>query len=491
MRLLISLVAVGVQVYLADALATKPGSAGQAKVSANAKPKPSEPSSGLPQDYKKLLRDVKNEVDQLKKPKSQTPLAPLMQAPTECSFIGDLISAKLTPRCCTSVQVITQHKLSEYGLAKNCNSDWECEADGQTPSQSFEAKSLSELCGEPGCLPRITKALKSNWKTAAGANQMSQICSKLGNMGGGAKASRISGLLHQADDPAAVARAKARDAKKASANDCQKDICSVKAEKEKLCEVTRDKDDKCYDTCCSTGMQCFPSEAKVNMEGVGAVPLGTVKVGDRILVERSGQLVHEPVLAFLHAVRKGSGDEMPYLTVTHGRGEFRASSTHLVFVLSKDKGRVSKTVNELEIGDQLLVASSISEIPLVSSRVVGIHRSSGTLGMFAPLTASGTIIIDGVVASNYASPSHNKHLSHHYAHAFLFPVRVYHQLGVAKLLKPVWAWLCSSGHTSDKHWYCQGDGLDRGNTNDAEDMHPFLAVLYKRFKVDGFLQAKA
>lgn len=239
-------------------------------------------------------------------------------------------------------------------------------------------------------------------------------------------------------------------------------------------------------------MSCFPGEAMVNSERSGAVPVGNIRVGDRIQVERYGELIYEPVLAFLHAIRHGSQRQLPFLTVKHLRGEFRASATHLVFVVGKSKGSESKLVGNLEVGDQLLVASGTTEAPLVASRVIATQRSFGSSGMFAPLTASGTVVIDGVVASNYASPSQTKNLPHHYAHAFLFPVRMYHKLGLEALFKPVWAWLCPAahGHTEDKRWICQGAGIDSESVTESEDIHPFLAVMYKGLKVDTLLPSE-
>jgi len=441
-------------------------------------------ASALPESSQKQLRDVKRGVEALKVPGGQAVLPPSSGALAPCSFIGGLLSSKLSPRCCASVQVISQRRLSDFGLSKNCEPGWECEADGKTPTQSFEARSLSSLCGEPGCLPRVTKAMKQNWKTSFGAGQMSNICSQLGVLGADADASTMSSLLREEENKT-EADGDDAEGKTWNATSCQEEICDVKSEAEKLCEVTREKKHPCYKRCCGSP-QCFPGEATVSVEGSGSVPMSKIQVGDRILVESAGRLVYEPILAFLHAHRGGPSAEMPYLTVSHARGQFRASSTHLVFVQSPGEDWTNKAVSNLQIGDQILAAMGGS-IPLVPSRVVGISHSSGNNGMFAPLTFSGTAVVDGVLASNYASPSASKHLSHHAAHAFLFPVRVYHQLGFATALKPMWAWLCPARPAAQGAlWLCHGSGLQQGDV-EADETHPFVTVMWKLFKLDWIL----
>lgn len=441
-------------------------------------------ASALPESSQKQLRDVKRGVEALKVPGGQAALAPSSGALAPCSFIGGLLSSELSPRCCASVQVISQRRLSDFGLSKNCEPGWECEADGKTPTQSFEAKSLSSLCGEPGCLPRVTKAMKQNWKTSFGAGQMSSVCSQLGVLGADADASTMSSLLREEEEKKEEDGDDA-EGKTWNATSCEKEICEVKSETEKLCEVTREKKHPCYKRCCS--VSCFPGEAMVTVEGSGSVPMSKIQVGDRIQVERAGRLMYEPVLAFLHAHRGGPSAKMPYLTVSHVRGEFRASSTHLVFVQSPGEAWTSKAVRSLQIGDQILAANSGNSL-LVPSRVVGISHSSGNDGMYAPLTFSGTAVVDGVLASNYASPSASKHLSHHAAHAFLFPLRVYHKLGFGTALKPMWEWLCPARPAAQGAlWLCQGSGLQQGDVEEVDETHPFVTVMWKWFKLDWVL----
>merc|ERR1712232_181926 len=113
---------------------------------------------------------------------------------------------------------------------------------------------------------------------------------------------------------------------------------------------------------------CFPGEAVV-----GSTPLAT----------------YDSALGFLHAVQ-GPAE---FLAIEHEHGELRASGNHLLF-----NGEGSAVAAELfTLGDELLLTDGLR------SRILSISQDSTKHGMFAPLTASGTVVVDGVTASNYAT----------------------------------------------------------------------------------------
>merc|ERR1712232_1033124 len=106
---------------------------------------------------------------------------------------------------------------------------------------------------------------------------------------------------------------------------------------------------------------CFPGEAVV-----GSTPLAT----------------YDSALGFLHAVQ-GPAE---FLAIEHENGELRASGNHLLF-----NGEGAAVAAELfALGDELLLADGLR------SRVLSIAKDTTEHGMFAPLTATGTIEIDGV-----------------------------------------------------------------------------------------------
>lgn len=183
----------------------------------------------------------------------------------------------------------------------------------------------------------------------------------------------------------------------------------------------------CYkQVCVAAPGQCFPGEAWVALADGSKRRLDDLKGGEHVLVEDSaGSQHYEPVLAFLHQVP----GHHEFLTVEHARGTFRVSANHLVFAQDGMGRRLDKIAIQLNAGDLIYLPSSAAETEQVV-RVLSIHSSEGDSGMYAPLTASGTIVVDGIVASNYATHSQATWIPHGAIHAAFLPVRIYHLLGL-------------------------------------------------------------
>lgn len=136
--------------------------------------------------------------------------------------------------------------------------------------------------------------------------------------------------------------------------------------------------------------ECFPGEALV--EGSAAVA------------------TYESTLGFLHSLQ-GSAS---FLAIEHDGGVFRASGNHLAF---RGDGR-AMAVELFTPGDELLLPSGLR------SRILSITKDATKHGMFAPLTASGTITVDGVTASNYATVG-GLHIPHSAMHASFMLSRLF------------------------------------------------------------------
>jgi len=219
---------------------------------------------------------------------------------------------------------------------------------------------------------------------------------------------------------------------------------------------------------------CFPGHATVQVRGRGRMPIADLQVGDHVLAHKpSGELLYERVVAFLHVIPADSTKQHSFITVRHACGDFRASSNHIVFV-SKDGSLKDKLVSDLEVGDVLLSrgtgAGSKAHNKLEECPVFSFQLTHGQHGMYAPLTESGTILVDDVVASTYAT-TQDFQLSHSFMHAIFFPVRVYHALGLSSLLASSWAASCSP---TPSPWFCQGDG--RWSESGMDEMHPLPFV---------------
>lgn len=169
--------------------------------------------------------------------------------------------------------------------------------------------------------------------------------------------------------------------------------------------------------------KCFPGEATVQKQNFGRISMMNVNVGDSVRVNEGA---YQPVLGFLHMAQ---GLQSDFFKVVHSHGQFRATPGHIVFTQAGDF-----PMSQLKVGDHV-----VSQGPPGFSKVIAVYESRSALGMYAPFTASGTIVVDDIGASNYAIPSVQLHLPHTSAHGFFYPLRMFHQLGFSSavaLLQP-------------------------------------------------------
>jgi len=144
---------------------------------------------------------------------------------------------------------------------------------------------------------------------------------------------------------------------------------------------------------------CFPSKAKVETETHGPISIDKLSVGDKVMTHHG----YSEVLFF--AVRKPK-TAAKFLQITTSSKSLVLTSSHAVF-----KGDGTPTVaSKVQVGDELLTAG----------KVLSIETKNG-VGLVAPITASGALVVDGVATSDYGP------LAHRYgqglAHAAMSPLR--------------------------------------------------------------------
>jgi ABC-type phosphate transport system substrate-binding protein len=138
---------------------------------------------------------------------------------------------------------------------------------------------------------------------------------------------------------------------------------------------------------------CFPGKVKVDVFGKGPVPLRDVKIGD--MIKTSGG-IFEPVYSFAHYDREN------YLRTVeiHTEGfkdPFLSSEAHLVLINGKMKAAAAVVV-----GDKLTLENGQSAI--VTSVKLALYQ-----GAYAPFTFSGTVVVNGHVASTYSTLQGDNH----------------------------------------------------------------------------------
>ena len=156
--------------------------------------------------------------------------------------------------------------------------------------------------------------------------------------------------------------------------------------------------DDCYALCESS---CFPGDGQVVLEDGTTRPMTEVEVGDRVqVVETDGTIGFEDVYLMAH---KDKALTLTYLDLELSTGKvLTLSPRHFIPVTKEEAGswddRVVVAANEVAIGDTIWFEQDNHIQP---RKVTRIAPRQG-IGAFNPMTASGTIIVNGVVASAHS-----------------------------------------------------------------------------------------
>lgn len=212
--------------------------------------------------------------------------------------------------------------------------------------------------------------------------------------------------------------------------------------------------DNCLSDNCQLGEcqpQCFPADATVmTQDGAGQIlrkRLEELQPGELVAVRgATGHIAYEPVLADMHSQAEHAQLDVPYLMLLHEHGSLNVTAGHFVF--SKERGPVPAA--DLQVGEHLLVDAGRGR--LEASALLGPPEALRKRGAYAPLTYSGTVIVDGVLASSYsfdhvltyvASASVARRFVqllggyggvHRMIHALTLPLRAAHALGLPEAL---------------------------------------------------------
>uniref|UniRef100_A0A8C5PPY8 Hedgehog protein n=1 Tax=Leptobrachium leishanense TaxID=445787 RepID=A0A8C5PPY8_9ANUR len=179
---------------------------------------------------------------------------------------------------------------------------------------------------------------------------------------------------------------------------------------------------------------CFPGSAAVSLEGGGRRSVKELRPGDRVLAADSrGRPVYSDFLIFLD--RQDDVSKAFYVIETsEPRASIRLTAAHLLFA-SQAGGNGSRPwrsvfASDIQPGDLVYVmeqemggSGSFQEVEVLS-----VHLEEDT-GAYAPMTAEGTLVVDGVLASCYAVIE-----EHSWAHMAFAPLRF--GLDLSSLISP-------------------------------------------------------
>lgn len=156
------------------------------------------------------------------------------------------------------------------------------------------------------------------------------------------------------------------------------------------------------------GVDCFSSVNQVHVRGKGQIRMDELRVGDFVADSLDGTFSRVYSMAHVDSFKPtmflqiyAEGLQQP----------LEVSKSHLLFVSNK-----AVMASQVKIGDVLGSRHEVLDIQLV-------HRA----GIYNPLTFSGTIVVNGIVASNYVGllSEVSFDLQHIAAHMITSPVRVF------------------------------------------------------------------
>ena len=158
---------------------------------------------------------------------------------------------------------------------------------------------------------------------------------------------------------------------------------------------------------------CFSGSSTVQTLR-GTLSVSDLKLGDSVLTQRPGQAAHFtevrkskhrcPFLAqFLGWLDRSASKMAIFLNVSTNSSSITLSASHVIFRATKSGSIESIYAGDLQKGDKLVKSKSdklIEEEEVVNIETV---RESS---YWAPLTKDGTLLVDGFLASSYASYPH-------------------------------------------------------------------------------------
>jgi hypothetical protein len=163
------------------------------------------------------------------------------------------------------------------------------------------------------------------------------------------------------------------------------------------------------------GENCFSGMNTVEVLGKGLVTMESINIGDSVRVGPGNEFAR--VYSFGH-YDKNMHAEYVQIRTDVSASPLELTKDHMVFV---QDGSFSKSVpaSAVKVGDKLVVANSddVTEV----RKIERVDRR----GAFAPFTKTGTIVVSGVVASNYISLMDETPVSMQWmAHTFNAPHRM-------------------------------------------------------------------
>jgi len=145
----------------------------------------------------------------------------------------------------------------------------------------------------------------------------------------------------------------------------------------------------------SSECECFSKSTTVNVEDRGLVEMQYLQVGDHIWTGKS----FEPVYAFGHRHEDESGKFLTIHTADTNQQPLEITAGHMVF--KEESGSLQAIpAKKLKVGDTVQTTTAEgAERSMNVTKISSVRRK----GLYMPLTPSGKIMVNGILASTYVS----------------------------------------------------------------------------------------
>ena len=147
---------------------------------------------------------------------------------------------------------------------------------------------------------------------------------------------------------------------------------------------------------------CFPGSATVVVDNGKTKTMEELKIGDSVLTQSAtGDLIYSKVIMFMDSKPSAVVDNYVEIETDNPKRKMQLTRKHLIIIKSENKMNFETTFAEkVKPGDYVKVLSANGTV-MVATKVkkVSLQRNYGA---FAPLTAEGTILVNGIMASCYA-----------------------------------------------------------------------------------------
>ncbi|KAI5723918.1 hypothetical protein M8J76_012723 [Diaphorina citri] len=194
------------------------------------------------------------------------------------------------------------------------------------------------------------------------------------------------------------------------------------------------------------GAGCFTGDSTVTLDNHKTINITDLNIGDKVLTLNTitGEMEYSEVLLFLH---RDPNLVHNFVQITTESGSLiKMTPSHLILRWHRPNAKSILSDIEYTYAERVRVNDSIIVHKNGKAYVERVTRLENVIqtGVYAPLTTSGTIVVNNVFASCYAVID-NQFL----AHLSFIPVRLYHSL--VNLFSS--NHIENSSHVTGIHWY--------------------------------------